>query len=65
MYNIFVLCHNIDVNDVYTQQNEAYDVIGQFRVNVTENMCYGDITNHRLPVKDNNIYDYIRNNNLI
>ena len=65
MYNIFVLCHNIDVNDVYTQQNEAYNVIGQFRVNVAENMSYGDITTHRQPVKDNNIYDYIRNSNSI
>ena len=62
MYNIFVLGHNIDVNDVNTQQNEAYDVIGQFRVNMSENMSYGDITTHRLPVKNNNIYDYIRNN---
>ena len=62
MYSIFVLCHNIDVNDVNTQQNEAYDVIGQFRVNVVENMSYGDI---RLSVKNNNIYDNIRNSNLI
>ena len=51
MYNIFVLGHNINVNDVNTQQNEAYDVIGQFRVNMSENMSYGDITTHRLPVK--------------
>ena len=65
MYNIFVLGHNIDVNDVNTQQNEAYDVIGQFRVNMSENMSYGDITTHRLPVKNNNIYDYVGNSNLI
>ena len=65
MYNIFVLGHNINVNDVNTQQNEAYDVIGQFRVNMSENMSYGDITTHRLPVKNNNIYDYVRNSNLI
>ena len=51
MYSIFVLGHNIDVNDVKTQQNEAYDVIGQFRVNMFENMSYGDITAHRLPIK--------------
>ena len=51
MYCIFVLGHNTDVNDVKTQQNEAYDVIGQFRVNMFENMSYGDITAHRLPIK--------------
>ena len=51
MYSIFVLGHNIDVNDVNTQQNEAYNVIGQFRVNMFENMSYGNITTLRLPMK--------------
>ena len=47
----FVLGHNTDVNDVNTQQNEAYNVIGQFRVNMFENMSYGNITTLRLPMK--------------
>ena len=54
MYTIYVLGHNIDVNDVTTQQSEAYDIIGQFRVNpvnMVENMSYGDIATHRLPMK--------------
>ena len=51
MYSIFVLGHNINVNDVNTQQNEAYDVIGQFRVNMFENMSYGNITSLRLQMK--------------
>ena len=51
MYSIFVLGHNIDVNDVNTQQNEAYDIIGQFSVNMFENMSYVNVTTHRLSIK--------------
>ena len=34
-----------------TQQNEVYDVIGQFRVNMFENMSYGNIATLRLQMK--------------
>ena len=44
-YNVIILLgHNITDNGINTQQNEAYDVIGQFNMNMSHNISYEDAT---------------------
>ena len=44
-YNVIILLgHNITDNDGNTQQNEAYDVIGQFKMKMIRNISYEDVT---------------------
>ena len=44
-YNVIILLgHNITDNDINRQQNEAYDVIGQFNMNMIHNISYEDVT---------------------
>ena len=44
-YNVNILLgHNITDNDVNIQQNEAYDVIGQFKMKIVRNVSYEDVT---------------------
>ena len=46
-YNVIILLgHNITDNDINTQQNEAYDVIGQFKMEMVPNVSYEDVTSH-------------------
>ena len=46
-YNVIILLgHNITDNDINTQQNEAYDVIGQFKMKIVHNVSYEDVTSH-------------------
>ena len=54
-YNVIILLgHNITDNDVNTQQNEAYDVIGQFKMKMIHNISYEDVT-----VPANKTPDYV------
>ena len=40
-YNVIILLgHNITDNDINTQQNKAYDVIGQFKMKMIHNISY-------------------------
>ena len=40
-YNVIILLgHNITDNDINTQQNEAYDIIGQFKMKMIHNISY-------------------------
>ena len=44
-YNVIILLdHNITDNDINTQQNEAYDVIGQFKMEMALNVMSDDVT---------------------
>ena len=54
-YNVIILLgHNITDNDINPQQNEAYDVIGQFRMEIVHNVSYEDVTTHV-----NRAHDYV------
>ena len=60
-YNVIILLgHNITDNDVNTQKNEAYDIIGQFKMKIVRNVSYEDVT-----TPPNRAHDYVnvRNNN--
>ena len=49
MYNIILIIllgHKITDNDVNIQQNEAYDVIGQFKMKIVRNVSYEEVTTH-------------------
>ena len=59
-YNVIILLgHNITDNDVNTQQNEAYDVIGQFKMKIVHNVSYEDVI-----VPANNTPDYVNVRNV-
>ena len=57
---MILLGHNITDNDVNIQQNEAYDVIGQFKMKIVNNVSYEDVT-----TRVNRAHDYVnvRNQN--
>ena len=60
-YNVIILLgHNIADNDVNTQQNEAYDVIGQFKMKIVHNVSYEDVTTRVNRAPD---YVNVRNKN--
>ena len=47
-------------HDVNTQQNEAYDVIGQFKMKIVHNVSYEDVTTRANRAPD---YVNVRNKN--
>ena len=59
-YNIIIILgHNITDNDINTQQNEAYDVIGQFKMKMVHNVSYEDVTT---PANKTPDYVNVKNN---
>ena len=59
-YNVIILLgHNITDNDINTQQNEAYDVIGQFKMKIVHNVLYEDVS---APANRAHEYVNFRNN---
>ena len=60
-YNVIILLgHNITDNDVNTQKNEAYDIIGQFKMKIVRNVSYEDVPAPAIRAPD---YVNVRNNN--
>ena len=60
-YNVNILLgHNITNNDVNSQQNAAYDVIGQFRMDMLLNIKCEDV---KAPANRAPDYVNVRNNN--
>ena len=54
-YNVIILLgHNITDNDINTQQNEAYDFIGQFKMKMIHNVSYEVV-----PAPANKTPDYV------